>query len=67
MTNPLDKNKLYEKLRMSKETNQQIQRGFFFPVSHFSVSSGLFMFVVSPHAGRLDSSLLKLGISYFVD
>ena len=32
MTNPLDKNKLYEKLRMSKETNQQIQRGFFSPL-----------------------------------
>ena len=31
-TNPLDKNKLQEKLRMNKETNQQIQRDFFFPL-----------------------------------
>ena len=32
-TNPLDKNKLQEKLRMNKETNQQIQRDFFFPIA----------------------------------
>ena len=36
-TNPLDKNKLQEKLRMNKETNQQIQRDFFFPIAKICI------------------------------